>query len=179
MKVWCCHVPLPVLAQTFSVPKGGSVICSRKPTANISSHPQSKHLVVMDQGPDDEGLWLLSRPNAPLPPPVDAGDIHESLYPFPDEIIIQDRESATRYARHLLNQGTTERYLVLWVDASVQKFPPVKRKNRLSAAAVAYVDFSSKEWKESVTLKTLRYGTRFAFEAEFVAIKRLFALHAG
>jgi hypothetical protein len=72
-----------------------------------------------------------------------------------------------------------ERYLVMWVDASVTKFPPVKKASRLSAAAVAYLDFSYKNWRESVTFNTLQYGRSFTLEAEFVAIREAFRIACG
>ena len=65
------------------------------------------------------------------------------------------------------------------VDASVEKFPPMKRANRVSAAAVRYLDNSSKGWMESVTLNTLQYGTNFALEAEFITIHEAFRIASG
>jgi hypothetical protein len=53
-------------------------------------------------------------------------------------------------------------------------FPPVKKANRLSAAMVAYVDSSSKNWREFVTFNTLQYGAPFALRAEFVDIQEAF-----
>jgi ribonuclease HI len=100
----------------------------------------------------------------------------ELLYPFPDEIIIQDRDSAIQFARHIVDRDAMERYLVMWVDASVQPFPPTKKANRMSAVAVAYLDFPSMEWKDLITINTLRYGTRFSIEAELMAIREAFRI---
>ncbi|KAL9621677.1 MAG: hypothetical protein Q9160_003930 [Pyrenula sp. 1 TL-2023] len=58
----------------------------------------------------------------------------------------------------------------MWVDGSVERFPSKKKANRLIAAAVRYLDLSSKGWMEFVTLQTLRYGANFALEAEFMAL---------
>ena len=52
---------------------------------------------------------------------------------------------------------------------------PLKKANRLAAAAVRYLDFSSKDWKELVTLINLPFGTRFALEAEMIAIHEAFS----
>jgi hypothetical protein len=57
--------------------------------------------------------------NPPNPSQMDIGDTSEALYPFPDEIITQNREPATQYACHILDQGVIERCFVMWVDASV------------------------------------------------------------
>jgi ribonuclease HI len=110
---------------------------------------------------------------------MDNGNTPEVLYPFPDEIVIKDREHAIRYARHIFDQGIIERCLVMWVDASVTKFPPVKNANRLSAAVVSYLDSLSKNWKEFVTFNTLQYGTSFASEAELIAIQEAFCIACG
>ncbi|WEW57695.1 hypothetical protein PRK78_003162 [Emydomyces testavorans] len=101
------------------------------------------------------------------------------LYPFPDNIIMQDRLSAIHYGRKIFDQGIIERCLVVWVDASVGKFPRVRKANRLAAAAVRYLDFSSKSWTELVTLNTLQYGTAFALEAEMIAIHEAFRVACG
>lgn len=103
----------------------------------------------------------------------------ESLYPFPDDIVIQDRLSAIQYGRDIFEQGIIERCLVVWVDASVEKFPRVRKANRLAVAAVRYLDFSSKSWTELVTLNTLPYGTTFALEAEMIAIHEAFRVACG
>ncbi|KAF2470842.1 uncharacterized protein BDR25DRAFT_354751 [Lindgomyces ingoldianus] len=100
--------------------------------------------------------------------------ILESLYPYPDNIVIQDRLSAIQYGHNIFEQGMIERCLVLWVDGSVEKFPPVKEAKRLTAAAVRYLDFSSKDWAELITFNTLPYGSAFALEAEMIAIHEAF-----
>ncbi|KAF2124483.1 hypothetical protein P153DRAFT_411527 [Dothidotthia symphoricarpi CBS 119687] len=87
---------------------------------------------------------------------------------------INDKPSAIQYGRTIFEQSIVHRCLVIWVDASVHKFPPTKRASRLSASAVRYLDPSSKRWKESVTFNTLPYGSRFAAEAEFIAIHEAF-----
>jgi hypothetical protein len=107
---------------------------------------------------------------------MDIGDSSESIYPFPDGTVIQYRESAIKHSRHILDQGTIDRCLVIWVDVSVTKFPQVKRSNRLLTAAAAYVDLSSKNWREFVTFNTLQYGSPFAFEAEFITIQEAFRI---
>jgi hypothetical protein len=63
---------------------------------------------------------------------------------------------------------------VIWVDASVTRFPLAREANRLSTAAVSYLDLSSKTSKDFVTFEILLYGTPFAFEAEFLAIQEAF-----
>jgi ribonuclease HI len=98
----------------------------------------------------------------------------ESLYPYPDNIFIQDRLLAIQYGHYIFEQGMIERCLVLWVDGSVERFPRVKEAKRLTAAAVRYLDFSSKNWVELVTLNTLPYGSKFALEAEIIAIREAF-----
>ena len=98
----------------------------------------------------------------------------DSLYPFPDDIIIGDRSSALEYGCGIFKQGSIERCLVMWVDASVTKFPPKKGANRLAASAVGYLDVLTERWIELVTLNTLCYGTQFALEAEFIAINEAF-----
>jgi ribonuclease HI len=103
----------------------------------------------------------------------------ESLYPFPDDIVIQDRRSAIQYGRDIFERGMIERCLVVWVDASVQQHPPVRRANRLGVAAVRYLNFSSKNWTEMVTMNTLRYGPAFVIEAELIAIHEAFRMACG
>jgi hypothetical protein len=100
----------------------------------------------------------------------------ESLYPFPDEIIIEDRASATQYAHDILDQGPQERCLVIWVDASVAPHLPVKMVNTLCTAALAYLDYPSKSWREQVTFNTLLYGTAYSSEAELIAIYEAFRI---
>jgi len=56
----------------------------------------------------------------------------------------------------------------------VQTFPPTKKAKRLAASAIRYLDLSSKDWTELVTLNTLPYGTAFALEAEMVAVQEAF-----
>ena len=51
---------------------------------------------------------------------------------------------------------------------------PLKKANRLAAAAVRYLDFSSKDWTELVTLINLPFGTKYALEAEMIAIHDAF-----
>ena len=101
-------------------------------------------------------------------------DSVKAYFPFPDEIAIRDRESAMLYARHMVEQGAGHRCLVMWVDASVTRFPLIKEAHRLSTAAVSYLDFSSRTWRDFITFKVLSYGTSFAFEAEFLAIHEAF-----
>jgi ribonuclease HI len=98
----------------------------------------------------------------------------ESLYPFPDDIVIQDRTSAIQYSCDIFERGVIERCLVIWVDGSVQPFSPTKKGKRLTTAAIRYLDFSSKDWTELVTLNTLPYGTVFSFEAEMIAVHEAF-----
>ncbi|KAF2490254.1 hypothetical protein BU16DRAFT_147712 [Lophium mytilinum] len=105
---------------------------------------------------------------------MDAPSNVESLYPFPDNIVIQDRSSAIQYGHQIYEQGLIKRCLVLWVDGSVERSPRVKGAKRLTAAAVRYLDFSSKDWVELVTFNTLPYGSRFALEAEMIAIHEAF-----
>ncbi|KAL9111898.1 MAG: hypothetical protein Q9227_003748 [Pyrenula ochraceoflavens] len=65
----------------------------------------------------------------------------------------------------------------MWVDGSAVDGNPTNRKSRLkrlSAAAVRYLDPSSRVWKEFVTLNTLPCGSKFALKAEFIAIPEAF-----
>lgn len=103
----------------------------------------------------------------------------ESLYPFPDDIVIQDRLSAIQYSRDTFDQELIERCLVMWVDGSVQNFPPVQKANRLAVAAIGYIDPSSKSWTELVTLHTLPCGSKFALEAEMIAVHEAFRVACG
>jgi ribonuclease HI len=125
---------------------------------------------------DGKGLPLPPRTDPPFLTATGIGDACESLYPFLDEIIIQDRESATRYAHHILERTPMERYLVIWVDASVHPSPEYRNVARISAAAAVYVEFSSMKWKDSVAVNTLQYGTRFVDEAELIAIQEAFRI---
>jgi hypothetical protein len=103
--------------------------------------------------------------------------MEESLYPFPDSIIISDRPSALEDSHALSNQGPIERCLVMWVDASVQKFPPKKEASRIAASAVRYLDASTEQrWVESVALNTLHHGSKFAFETGYIAITEAFRI---
>ncbi|KAF2434071.1 hypothetical protein EJ08DRAFT_694096 [Tothia fuscella] len=103
-----------------------------------------------------------------------SNDYLESLYPYPDNIIIQDRLSAIHYGNSIFEQGIIERRLVLWVDGSIQSFPRLKKAERLIAAAVRYLDPSTKDWVELVTFNTLPYRSRFSMEAEMIAIHEAF-----
>jgi hypothetical protein len=105
---------------------------------------------------------------------MDTNHAKESLYPFPETIIVQDKPSATQNGRAIFEQGIVDHYLVIWVDAPVHKFPLTKRASRLTASAAGYLDPSSQRWEESVTFNTLPYGSRFAAEAEFIAIHEAF-----
>lgn len=53
---------------------------------------------------------------------------------------------------------------------------PKMGANRLAASAVRYLGISTKRWVECVTLDILCYVTRFAFEAEFIAICEAFRI---
>jgi ribonuclease HI len=110
---------------------------------------------------------------------IDIQSNAESLYPFPDDIIIQDRSSAIQYGRDIFEQGIIERCLVMWVDGSVEKFPRAQKVDRLSVAALQYLDLSSKNWTELITLNTLPYGTAFALEAEMIAVHEAFRVACG
>lgn len=98
----------------------------------------------------------------------------KSLYPFPNDIVIKDRISAIQYSCDIFERGVIERCLVIWIDGSVQKFPPTRKAKRLTAAAIRYLDLSSKNWTELVTLNTLPYGAAFALEAEMIALHEAF-----
>ncbi|KAK2754715.1 hypothetical protein FQN54_006848 [Arachnomyces sp. PD_36] len=98
----------------------------------------------------------------------------ESLYPFPNDIVIEDRISAAQYGNDIFEQDVIEQCLVIWVDGSVQPYPPTKKAKRLTAAAIRYLDLSSKNWMELVTLNTLPYGTTFSLEAEMIALHEAF-----
>jgi ribonuclease HI len=98
----------------------------------------------------------------------------DAVYPFPDNVVIQDRASAIRCGHDIFDQGVIDRCLVVWVDASVEKYPSVRKANRLAVAAVRYLDLSSKSWTELVTLNSLPYGSAFAAEAEMIAIYEAF-----
>jgi ribonuclease HI len=106
-------------------------------------------------------------------------DVQESIYPFPDQVFIQDRISATRYGCTIFQQGVIHRCLVVWVDGSVDKYPPTKGADRLVASAIRYLDPFTKRWIEIVTLNTLHYGAKFALEAEFIAIHEAFRFARG
>lgn len=111
---------------------------------------------------------------------MDPRDTPESLYPFPDHIFIEERPVATQYSHAIFERGIIDRCLVIWVDASVDASadarPPTRRANRISASAVRYLDLSSQDWMEFVTLNTLQYGTKFSFEAEFIAVHEAFRI---
>ncbi|KAH8708348.1 hypothetical protein GQ44DRAFT_469778 [Phaeosphaeriaceae sp. PMI808] len=49
----------------------------------------------------------------------------------------------------------------------------------LSAPAVRYLELVSQSWREFVTFNILQYGTRFAFEAEFIAVLEAFRFACG
>jgi ribonuclease HI len=103
----------------------------------------------------------------------------ESFYPFPDNIVIQERLPAIQYGRNVFEQGIVERCLVLWVDASVARYPRVKKSKRLTVAAVGYLHPSSAHWTELAVLNTLPYGTAFALEAEMIAMHEAFRVACG
>jgi hypothetical protein len=105
---------------------------------------------------------------------MDTSGCLESLYPFPEHIIIQDRSNATEYGCTIFEEGMIERRLVVWVDGSVGKYPRTKKANRLATGVIKYLDFSSKTWKELVTFNTLKYGTAYSLEAEILAIHEAF-----
>jgi len=98
----------------------------------------------------------------------------DCLYPFPNEVIIEHRESAIDFAKHMLRRGRIERCLVMWVDGSAQPRLPGKRVDRISASAVGWLDFSSNNWTESVTLNSLEHSPTNVNEAELVAIQEAF-----
>ncbi|KAI9655093.1 MAG: hypothetical protein M1821_005576 [Bathelium mastoideum] len=100
----------------------------------------------------------------------------ESLYPFPEHIIIQDRLKAIEYGRSIFEEGMTQRRLVVWVDGSVEKYPQTKKANRLATGVIRYLDFLSKTWKELVMFSTLKHGTAFSLEAEIMVIHEAFRL---
>ena len=66
---------------------------------------------------------------------------------------------------------------MVWVDGSAQP-ALIKKPNILTAAAAAYRDFSSKEWKDSITVKITPRGIRMrpSLEAEFLAIQEAFRI---
>jgi ribonuclease HI len=103
----------------------------------------------------------------------------QSLYPFPDDIVIQDKLSAIQYGHGIFEQGIIERCLVVWVDASAGYFPRVRKTNRIAASAIRYLGFSSKSWTKLVTLNTLPYGIAFAAEAEMIATHEAFRVACG
>ena len=55
-----------------------------------------------------------------------------------------------------------------------KNFLPLKKRKDLLPPQIPYLDFSSKDWTELVTLNTLPYGTAFALEAEMIAVHKAF-----
>jgi ribonuclease HI len=96
------------------------------------------------------------------------------LYPFPDKIVIQDRKSAIQTSCDIFQQGFVERQLTIWVDGSVEQVSKEKRTKRLAASAIRYLDPSSKDWAEFVTLNTLPPRSISALEAEMIAVHEAF-----
>jgi hypothetical protein len=78
------------------------------------------------------------------------------------------------YANTIFSQGPNARVLVIWIDASVQQYPPTKHASRLYASAIRFLDPVTGAWKEFVTFNTLPYGSKFALEAEFIAMSEAF-----
>ncbi|KAH3982864.1 hypothetical protein HBI56_147390 [Parastagonospora nodorum] len=110
---------------------------------------------------------------------MNAHNAHEALYPFSDNIVIQDKPSSIYYGRAASEQGIIERCLVICIDTSVHAFPPTKKASRLSALTIRLLHSSSKRWGEMITFNTVPHGSRFAIEAEFVAIHEAFRVACG
>ena len=106
---------------------------------------------------------------------MSSSDPVESLYPFPNEVIIERRAPAIDFARHAFSRSRFDRWLVMWVDGSVQPRLP-RTKERISASAAGWLDFSSGVWTESVTLNSLEHGTACVIEAELTAIHEAFRI---
>ncbi|PSN60209.1 hypothetical protein BS50DRAFT_593982 [Corynespora cassiicola Philippines] len=92
----------------------------------------------------------------------------ESLYPFPEDIIIEDRPTAHDYGDTMSYRGPIDRCLVMWVDG--------KKAERLAASAVSYLDIPTEHWIDSATINTLYLGAKYSLEAEFIAIKEAFRI---
>jgi ribonuclease HI len=119
----------------------------------------------------------------------------DSLYPFPDSIIILDRPAALSYAKTLSaqekektlsSQETTRpsqepsppsqvhapRTFTIWTDGSA----PHPRPNALIASATRYLSPTTTLFTESVTLNTLPAGAHVSLEAEFLAVCHAFRI---
>jgi ribonuclease HI len=59
---------------------------------------------------------------------------HESLYPYPDQIHIKDRQSAKAFAETIDRQPLHLRTLIIWADGSANT-----RTNNPSAGAISYI----------------------------------------
>lgn len=105
---------------------------------------------------------------------MDIQNYPEALYPFVENIVIQDRASAIQYGHDIFAKGTIDRTLVIWVDGSVQRYPQYRRSKRTVVSAIRYLDPLSENWRELVTFNTLPYGSNFSFEAEMIAIHEAF-----
>ena len=106
---------------------------------------------------------------------MSSSDPVESLYPFPNEVIIERRAPAIDFARHAFSRGRIDRCFVIWVDGSVQPRLPRKREV-ISASAVGWLDSSSSAWIESVTLSGLEHSTACVMQAELTAIREAFRI---
>ncbi|KAF2001406.1 hypothetical protein P154DRAFT_596569 [Amniculicola lignicola CBS 123094] len=94
----------------------------------------------------------------------------ESLYPFPDAIIIAEKRAAAAFAHSLYRQGATPRTLVLWVDGSADC------PDRLTpcSSAIGYHDPLTLIWKEEVHICLSIPIESPSQEAELLAIREGF-----
>lgn len=127
-------------------------------------------------------LWLLTRNDNSLQKrttTMNSLDVHEALYPFLDDIIIQGKPHSIQYGLASSEQGIVERSLVMWVDASEHAFPPTKKANRLAVSPMKFLHPSLKLLREIVTFNGLPYGPRLTMEIEFIAIREAFRIACG
>jgi len=104
-------------------------------------------------------------------PPRDPYHGIKALYPFPNQIIIKDIDSAKHYAQQTLDKSKDPRQLVLWVDASLGQELQSKQ-GKFSAAAVSYGESFSEEWNDFISFNTIKRGS--SNDAEFLAIQDAF-----
>jgi hypothetical protein len=59
---------------------------------------------------------------------MDIPNASESLYPLADNVVLEDKPSSFRCGRAIFEQKVVDRCFVIWVHASVHKFPPTKEQ---------------------------------------------------
>jgi hypothetical protein len=75
---------------------------------------------------------------------------HESLYPFPDQIHIQDRQNAKEIAETIDRQPVPPRTLIIWADGSANP-----RTNDPCAGAISYIHPVSNTRTDSIAISHL------------------------